>query len=927
METRNMANVRRFAAAFSALLCGVGLVSAESLEVLTGTRTLTQEPNTTARYLRVKCTKTYPWDTTNANGTWGLSFFGVTRDGELVSYPAAAKAAGSDGSNAAAVLSPTRGGGEAYNWQAVLGTDLTIDMGEPVTFNGYSWGQPWVAPGRAPYDFTVEISSDGKEWFLWDERKGAVSSNWGTSDGVSDYSPRMDPQPVANALPIFDADDTVAIAKGATLELDHVNGRVPNLSGAGVLRIEGGHVILTGNCTFTGVIDGWGWIDLAMENDTLGFTCANTAFVVRNMGKPRTWRLSGRLPETRDDEEAPLSLVLSGDVQRLAVPRKMVTAYGEEIAPMALHGSITFDDATVTTCAGAPRLARFLRYVSTKGFSSVHMVGEVELRLGGVRQEIPASAYSWQNWFATTNFTQRLITAHQAWEGRKCDRLAYLTDGNPDTYWQKSSIGDKTANEPYAQVELPYPIPFDSVAVFAPSTGSVDNGAYLAQRWEIETSADGWTWTRVQTQDIDYDYGPWPYKRGELRDDAVEESSVWPKAGVNVVRGSSSVANALQYLRMTIYGLSGAKGENTGNFTSFGEMQLYRGGVWQPWPAGTTAKWLHGVADKSITNICNSTGEFVAKAWNSYEDNQKNDQGGEAQYTWPGGADGVSQGVGFVVKASEDLPLDAYALYMGGQWEANNRVPNIWTLDASYDGITWATIDSCANGYEVFTALNESWRYMWDHRFFLRTVDTRQLSGKGLTDGLGDAATVTVSAGATLNIHSAQETVGRLEGAGTVSLSGYSPVLTLKGLDFSGAMTGSGELVLEAGLHHFSDADLSGVRKITVRAGAVVTGRALLGGNDLEVVSEGGAWAAEYAGIGVFKLVGEPLAMPLLEPDNAKKVVRKCFAYAETDAASKALFLASTTAGWPAVSRLSLKANDHAMSFKATSSGMVIVIQ
>ena len=148
-----------------------------------------------------------------------------------------------------------------------------------------------------------------------------------------------------------------------------------------------------------------------------------------------------------------------------------------------------------------------------------------------------------------------------------------------------------------------------------------------------------------------------------------------------------------------------------------------------------------------------------------------------------------------------------------------------------------------------------------------------------------------------------------------------------QGLDFSGAMTGSGELVLEAGLHHFSDADLSGVRKITVRKGAVVTGRALLGGNDLEVVSEGGAWAAECAGIGVFKLVGEPLAMPLLEPDNAKKVVRKCFAYAETDAASKALFLASTTAEWPAVSRLSLKADDRAMSFKATSGGIVIVIR
>ncbi len=907
---------------------GVLTALAESVSVTEGSQTLTQSADTTARYLRVKCLSTNPWETQHAGVLWGFSFFGVTKDGDLVAYPSGTTAKGSDGSDAAALLSTERGSSSDYNWQSGKDTSLIIDMGENVTFNGYSWGQVWNAPGRAPYDFTIEISLDGEEWFMWEERRGAMSAAWGVSDGTGSYCPRTDAQPVANAIPIFDAADTVTISAEATLVLDHVNGRVPNLSGAGTLRVEGGHIILTGNCTFTGSIEGWGYVDFATENDVLHVAFGSSAFVVRNLEKAHTWRVTGILPETLDSAAAPLSLVLSGAVQRMPVPKTVTTTYGEEVAPTALHGTTTFENATVTVLSGAPRIARFLRYmtITPEGGTDVHMVGEVELRLAGERQAIPDASYYWQNWYATTNFTLHAISSQNAWEGRYHGTLTNLTDGDPDTYYQKQGING-TAKEPYAQIDMRYPIAFDTASLSVSSQEKLANGAYLPQQWIIETSADGWNWTRVQTQDTNYAYkGAWPYERGELTDTAVAESSVWVKGAVAVAEGTCAVDNALKYLRMLIYGLSGNGGENVGKFTSFGEMQLYKDSVWQSWATGTTAEWIPSTTSTSATNICNSTAEFKGGYWSCYQDNQANDQGGEAQYS-VASAEVVANGIGFIIKSPSDLSFDSYALYMGAQWEANNRVPNKWQIDVSYDGSSWATIDSCDNGYEIFTAIVGNERYMWDHRFCVRSVDNSTLVTINETDDFSDDETLTIAAGATLKVHSARETIGRLEGAGTVAFSGHSPALIVKGAEFSGKVTGSGELIFASGTNHLDGADLAGVSKITLREGAVVTGSASFGGNDLTVVSEGGAWAAECSNIGTFTLTGSPLVMPRLVAAGDSRVVRKCFEYTATDEDSKELFRASTAAEYPEKYSISLTATDQAMTFKAAAPGLAIIVR
>ena len=755
-----------------------------------------------------------------------------------------------------------------------------------------------------------------------------MSASWGASDGKNDYAPRTDAQPVANMMPIFDAADTVSVAEGATLVLDHVNGRIPNLSGAGTLRVEGGHIILTGNCTFTGTIEGWGYVDFATENDTLSFSFATTAFLVTNLNKARTWNVTGYLPEVTDSEAAPLSLVFSGAVKRLAVPKKVLTTYGDTVTPAALHGKTTFNNATVETLSGAPRIARFVRYQTLKAFNNTHMVGEVELRLDGVRQAPPANNYCFQNFFCTTNFTQGLVSSPAFWGNRKDGLIANLMDGDPDTYFQKKGVEDK-ADEPYGEVDMATPIPFDTVAVFSPSQTALDNGAYLVQQWIVETSADGWTWTRAQTQDADYAYqGSWPYTRGEQTNDPVEESGIWPKGVVEVSSGAFEAKNALTKLKLTVTGLSGSGGDNVGTFLSFGEMQLLSGDTWQAWPTGTSAAWSDGdTSNTSITNICNSFGAFDSNAsnWKNYETNQANDYNKPVQRNYSS-TDEVAQGVGFIITMPTEPTFDTYTLYMDSYWDSHNRVPNVWTLSASLDGENWATIDSCSDGYAQYKAISSTSGWCFDHFFVKRAVDFSSLTAAE-TDSLSDDEAVTVAKGATLAVHSARETVGSLEGAGTVAFSGHSPALILKGTSFSGSVTGSGELVFEKGTHTLNAANLAGVSKITLRTGATVTGSATFGGNDLTIVSEGGSWAVECSDIGTFTLTGEPLVLPKLATDDAKVVTRTVFAYTATDDASKVLFEKSTISGFAEKVKASLKASDTKMTLRVTPDGLVIIVR
>ena len=90
---------------------------------------------------------------------------------------------------------------------------------------------------------------------------------------------------------------TVTVAADAVLELVGVAGRLPNLAGEGVVRLEDARPELTGACSFSGAFDGYGCLTFAMDGEQVGaFTFADFAIRVTNAERARTWTVGGGAP-------------------------------------------------------------------------------------------------------------------------------------------------------------------------------------------------------------------------------------------------------------------------------------------------------------------------------------------------------------------------------------------------------------------------------------------------------------------------------------------------------------------------------------------------------------------------------------------------------------------------------------------------------
>ena len=102
------------------------------------------------------------------------------------------------------------------------------------------------------------------------------------------------------------------------------------------------------------------------------------------------------------------------------------------------------------------------------------------------------------------------------------------------------------------------------------------------------------------------------------------------------------------------------------------------------------------------------------------------------------------------------------------------------------------------------------------------TAGTLQLNRVG--GALNDTTAVTVASGATLSVL-ADETVGRLSGAGTVALNSYELVVGATGQNstFSGSVTGSGSLVLNGGTFTLSGSNSGQSWGTQVRGGSTLS--------------------------------------------------------------------------------------------------------
>lgn len=242
------------------------------------TNRATRAPALKARYFRFAPHETYdPLGYEHGYG-WMVSEFSLFRKAARVNWPAGTSATvtggavnENNGSNVKNICNNvTDGRVDSAPFERIFVTQMPswveIDAGEEVVFDGYGFYS--AASGgytqRIPVSWTFSISADGTTWHEVDNRvqeRETVTLKEYTLQGiwsVADKFPLLDAADATDAL--GDA-SPVAIASGATLEIDSVYEKFGTLSGAGTLKVNSGVVAEVNACvdgSFSGAVMGAG---------------------------------------------------------------------------------------------------------------------------------------------------------------------------------------------------------------------------------------------------------------------------------------------------------------------------------------------------------------------------------------------------------------------------------------------------------------------------------------------------------------------------------------------------------------------------------------------------------------------------------------------------------------------------------------------
>lgn len=849
-------------------------VGARSVRVEGGVLRIVQTSATRARYVRFKVRERNPWRTQNANGTTEMQSFQLVNGENLVAYPEGTTATDLGVNTKTTLLAQnvlTYGRVQANEWCTDESTTpgFTIDMQETVEFNGYTLGTAWNSPGRMPYSFTVEVGVDdghgGIDWALFDDRAQYCSSSYGKDwfGTGSSYSPRMVPVYAANPLPVFASQAIVSVVSGATLELDGVSGRLPNLSGSGLVKLSSARPSLTGNCSFTGSFDGVGVLTFAMDNDVVSpFTFATTGLRVENVGKARSFLVSGgvtaaKLPIIYDSAEAPLDLTVAGKVETPKLPKR-VDRFQNDVS-FVRNGRTMYSDADVTLLDAAPVQMKYLRYFPISGAGTPNVIQAQEIKFfSDSTLLMPTDVQlAWADAFATTNYTTSVLSDEKTViASAQQSNVPKLFDADATTYYQYNQtstygLGGGLKNCPGITVTFEAMKGFDTFEFWQPTYDICNNVAYWPGMWRIETSVDGNVWevlddqseSKVETSRL---YTGWPpVVTTPVSSGAMLRETAWFSADGYTLTEDMSISGELKYLRIFLRELSSsAETTNGSSYVDIAELEVHKSASKVAWPSGTIAYCTDG-AKTSVPGLINAPAAMPWDDNNSTHINENAAVDGSSDMAnraiWNVGYEKLSQGAGFIIEMPQAITFDQYKIYAGYNWNGNYRIPSKWTFDVSYDGENWTTIDSAdrENGFDVPNVWAVS-------QFFVkRSVDLSDV-GRMESDSFADDKLLIIHAGATLSLSNANETVGGLNGEGNVLLTDAD--LTVKDGDslFSGTISGaSGTLVVDGGTLTMNKANLKGLSKIILKNGATLKGNAVYQ-NSLAVEVEAGCVNALY---------------------------------------------------------------------------------
>lgn len=244
----------------------------------------------TARYVRFNPTRIRLGNYEYPNTGFQFAELQLLLDDAVVPYPAGTAASAPGGGynrpEENNVLTPDKvvdnilPSEEANNrwYSQSLVNPLTVDMGSPVTFNGYRWYTGLNGTSRDPLSWTLEVSCDGTNWFLADTQ----TNWWGTLTRkalAGEWKLRLPARAGMLSCAIPDASRT-RVESGAVLRLAGAAETVGPLSGAGTVELAdaswlGVHAFEP--ATFTGSFIGAG--TLAVQGGAQAFAGASLSGV------------------------------------------------------------------------------------------------------------------------------------------------------------------------------------------------------------------------------------------------------------------------------------------------------------------------------------------------------------------------------------------------------------------------------------------------------------------------------------------------------------------------------------------------------------------------------------------------------------------------------------------------------------------------
>lgn len=829
-------------------------IGSRSVRVAEGRLKITQSPVSSARYVRFRIRETNPWYTTNAGHLREMQSFQLVKGEEIVAYPEGTSVTNlgnveSENDPANILVYDRRQDGD---W--LCSSDdpgFVIDMKQNVSFNGYVIAGAYISTGRSPYSFTVEIGVDGDdgsvEWFLFDDKTQYYTAGYGKDyfTGENGYAPRMPPVYAHNPLAVFGEQAVVEVGEDAALELAHVAGRLPNLSGAGAVILDAACVALTGQCSFTGSFGGVGAVAFETENEKLPpFSFDTLAIRLENRGKPREMSVAGpgtkKLPLVYDSATAPLDLILQGRVETPGKPL-LADKFGQPVA-FVRHGKTTYcdHDTDVAFVAASPAIAKHIRFSPICAMSSlISQTQELAFFLDGAPVSLKDSLFMYADASKTTNYTMQATSDQNVSALTKKDANAIrLFDADATTYYQYnngntgSGFGGAWENTPALHVCFEKTKAFDAFVLWQPTYAIANNPGYWIAMWRIEASFDGNTWEMlsdrshapVSASDL---YTGWP----PVVEKAVAEGR-FPRGGAWLAPDAFAVtkpivlAGELKYLRLNITELANGHGETNGSsYIEIAELELHKDGQKVPWPEGTVAYRTDGSKTPAPGLVNAPVAMPNDNINNGYAENKTADGGGDADQAqtavWDPGYETLKNGAGFIVEMPAAVAFDSYKIYAGYNWDGTYRTLSKWTFDVSYDGQAWYPLDVADR--EQNLAMKVVW-VSFQH-YATRTADSAGAM-PFQSDFFADDKPVALAETAVLAVTNAQETLYALSGSGTLEL-GARASLTLRGdSTFSGTARGAGTLIVDGAHLTLSHANLRGLSRIELRNGATLSGKA-----------------------------------------------------------------------------------------------------